>query len=160
MVIPSAVVETLRDTSCTTVIFAPLLFPKIAFLDVEIMLRAHRRGLPLVALDTDTIMADAKRLYPEATDSGSCSIKRDILGRDPKLIRDLGITLTSDYRAGEKEFESSPQVDYRNRAWMKEVVSQMSSKSAFMAVGAAHLYGSSGVINLLRNQGFRVRRVD
>lgn len=113
----------MSDDDCRTVIFAPLLFPKLTFLDVEIMLRAHRRGIPLVALDTDKIMADAKRLHPSESDLGACSVKRDLLAHDPAVFR------------------------------------QMSSRSVFMAVGAAHLSGHYGVIKLLEGQGFQVRRI-
>lgn len=157
--IPAAVVENMSDDDCRTVIFAPLLFPKLTFLDVEIMLRAHRRGIPLVALDTDKILADAKRLHPSESDLGACSVKRDLLAHDPAVFRQMSVDLTADYREGTKDFDGDAQVDYRNRAWMPEVVRQMSSRSVFMAVGAAHLSGHDGVIKLLEGQGFQVRRI-
>ncbi len=94
--IPSAVVENMSDDDCRTVIFAPLLFPKLTFLDVEIMLRAHRRGIPLVALDTDKILADAKLLHPSDSDLSSCSVKRDLLAQDPAIFRKMSVDLTSE----------------------------------------------------------------
>ncbi len=157
--IPAAVVEAMGDDDCRKVIFAPLLFPRLSFLDVEISLRAYRNGTPQVAVDTEVILADAKRLHPTQDDQYSCSIKRDLLWQDPTVFRKMSVDLTVDYREGTKEFDGDAQVDYRNRAWMPSVIQQMSSRSAFMAVGVAHLYGASGVIRLLESHGFRVRRV-
>jgi uncharacterized protein YbaP (TraB family) len=47
----------------------------------------------------------------------------------------------------------------RNRNWIPVMEQAMQNKSAFFAVGAGHLPGSSGVIALLRKKGFRVKPV-
>lgn len=44
-------------------------------------------------------------------------------------------------------------VEWRNINWMKQLPQLMENRT-FVAVGAAHLYGPNGVVQLLRNQGF------
>lgn len=47
----------------------------------------------------------------------------------------------------------------RNRAWMDDLGEVMGQKHAFIAVGAGHLPGESGVINLLKDAGYKVSPV-
>lgn len=48
-------------------------------------------------------------------------------------------------------------LDGRNRNWIPVMVSAMKNSSTFFAVGAGHLGGSQGVLELLRKQGYQVR---
>lgn len=50
-------------------------------------------------------------------------------------------------------------LDRRNRNWIPVMESAMKGSSTFFAVGAGHLAGSQGVIELLRKQGYNVRPV-
>nr|WP_294787587.1 TraB/GumN family protein [uncultured Flavobacterium sp.] len=50
-------------------------------------------------------------------------------------------------------------VDGRNLNWVKIMPELMNQKSVFFAVGAGHLGGENGVINLLRKKGFTVKPV-
>lgn len=45
----------------------------------------------------------------------------------------------------------------RNRNWIPLMADMMKKKSTFFAVGAGHLGGDKGVINLLRREGYTVR---
>lgn len=47
----------------------------------------------------------------------------------------------------------------RNEAWITKMPAIMKQESTFFAVGAGHLYGNDGVINLLREKGFKVTPV-
>ena len=48
----------------------------------------------------------------------------------------------------------------RNVAWMEKVVPHVASgKSVFIAVGAAHLVGDGGLVDLMRKKGFQVALV-
>ncbi|MFB6340437.1 TraB/GumN family protein [Saccharicrinis sp. FJH62] len=47
----------------------------------------------------------------------------------------------------------------RNADWIPKIVYQISQHCSFIAVGAAHLPGKEGVINLLREQGYTVEPV-
>lgn len=47
----------------------------------------------------------------------------------------------------------------RNSRWLPKMVFQIKQQPTVIAVGAAHLYGGSGVLNLLRERGYRVEPV-
>lgn len=47
----------------------------------------------------------------------------------------------------------------RNKAWAPRLIELMQDKSSFIAVGAAHLAGEHGLIQQLRNSGYKVEAV-
>jgi uncharacterized protein YbaP (TraB family) len=47
-------------------------------------------------------------------------------------------------------------LDNRNKRWIPKLADLMKNKTLFIAVGAGHLAGENGVIQLLRNQGYTV----
>ena len=47
-------------------------------------------------------------------------------------------------------------LDDRNRRWISRMEPVMREQSTFYAVGAGHLWGEAGVINLLRKAGYKV----
>jgi uncharacterized protein YbaP (TraB family) len=49
--------------------------------------------------------------------------------------------------------------DNRNHEWMRNLPDLIRTSPSFIAVGALHLGGENGLINLLRKQGFRVTAV-
>jgi uncharacterized protein YbaP (TraB family) len=50
-------------------------------------------------------------------------------------------------------------LDRRNRNWIGTITSEAGKASTFFAVGAGHLGGNTGVIELLRKQGYTVKPV-
>jgi uncharacterized protein len=50
-------------------------------------------------------------------------------------------------------------IDDRNRRWLPQIEGLLSSgENALIVVGAAHLVGKNGVIELLRGRGYRVEQ--
>ena len=49
---------------------------------------------------------------------------------------------------------------HRNQNWVKKLKLLMPDKSLMIAVGAGHLPGEKGVINLLRKEGYTVTPVE
>jgi uncharacterized protein YbaP (TraB family) len=47
----------------------------------------------------------------------------------------------------------------RNMNWLPIIISQISDKSSFIAVGALHLPGKKGIIELLREKGYTVKPI-
>ena len=47
-------------------------------------------------------------------------------------------------------------LDERNEKWIDRMAERMDQRSVFFAVGAGHLWGEKGLINLLRGQGYSV----
>lgn len=62
-----------------------------------------------------------------------------------------------------KEFMSEESskwmLTYRNENWFKKMPQMMQKESVFFAVGAAHLGGENGVINLLKKAGYTVKPI-
>ena len=55
--------------------------------------------------------------------------------------------------------EEAMLIDNRNADWVAKMPAIMAEKATFFAVGAAHLPGEKGVLQLLRNAGFTVEGV-
>jgi uncharacterized protein len=51
-------------------------------------------------------------------------------------------------------------LDKRNKRWVKKIPKISTKKSTFFAVGAAHLAGEKGIINLLRKKGYTVTAIN
>jgi len=47
----------------------------------------------------------------------------------------------------------------RNKNWIPKLLTEMKSRKCFVAVGAAHLFGENGLIQLLQNEGLQVEAV-
>jgi uncharacterized protein YbaP (TraB family) len=47
----------------------------------------------------------------------------------------------------------------RNKAWIPQIIEKTTSNKCFIAVGAAHLFDTNGVINLLKQKGFTLTAV-
>lgn len=47
----------------------------------------------------------------------------------------------------------------RNKAWIPKIMENIGSKKCFIAVGAAHLFGEGGVIELLENEGYTLTAI-
>lgn len=57
--------------------------------------------------------------------------------------------------------ESIERISYsRNRKWMDKIVATLPVQSMLIVVGAAHLVGDQGLIELLRSRGYVVEAVD
>lgn len=54
---------------------------------------------------------------------------------------------------------SDKMLDNRNKNWISKIEDFSKEQPTFFGVGAAHLAGDNGVINLLRNAGFTVKAV-
>ena len=47
----------------------------------------------------------------------------------------------------------------RNKAWIPTIKKEISDKQCFIAVGAAHLFGEGGVIDLLEKEGYTITAI-
>ena len=47
----------------------------------------------------------------------------------------------------------------RNKAWIPKLTNEMQTKKCFVAVGAAHLFGDGGLIDLLEKEGFTLTAI-
>ncbi len=68
-------------------------------------------------------------------------------------------SLKAGFTAEEFAIMEKPLLQDRNRAWSQKLVAEIGGKEAFVAVGAGHLPGEAGLLNLLAEQGFEVKRL-
>ena len=57
------------------------------------------------------------------------------------------------------EAEKFLLVDERNHDWLPKIEKHIKQEPCFIAVGALHLPGNDGLINLLRKAGYKVKAV-
>ncbi|WP_460613772.1 TraB/GumN family protein [Hymenobacter seoulensis] len=67
-------------------------------------------------------------------------------------------TMSSKSSFGFQEYEQM-LLDSRNQQWIARMEKQATAQPTFFAVGAAHLGGPQGILNLLRRQGYQVKPV-
>jgi len=75
--------------------------------------------------------------------------------RDVQKLYDIAFESYKDPKYPQVKLEE--MLDNRNKNWIPILENAMKDKSLFIAVGAAHLAGENGVINLLRKQGYTVK---
>lgn len=91
----------------------------------------------------------------------------DFDGQKKEFTRMSAIYKSQDLEALYQLMVESPEMmgsqelllDRRNRNWIPVMESAMKNSSTFFAVGAGHLGGSQGVLELLRKQGYRVKGI-
>jgi uncharacterized protein YbaP (TraB family) len=59
---------------------------------------------------------------------------------------------------GDNDFEQELLVK-RNQKWLPVISKAINQKSSFFAVGAGHLGGETGIINLLRKEGYQLKAI-
>ena len=74
-----------------------------------------------------------------------------------KLYRKQDITSMYELTVQEMEQEArKTMLDDRNKTWIPQIKEKSAEESTFYAVGAGHLAGPNGVINLLKEAGYKV----
>ncbi|NDP23175.1 MAG: TraB/GumN family protein [Paludibacter sp.] len=86
-------------------------------------------------------------------DTGKKMVQNYIQENLPELYKDI----TAPKIMNEKSRKW--MLDVRNKNWVVKMPEMMKDKSTFFAVGAAHLLGEQGVINLLRKSGYTVKPI-
>jgi uncharacterized protein len=134
----------------------------------DLKVLAKQRKIPIKGLDRDwseiqTWYAHYADLSDQAWAQGSLD---SLLEAGYYELADLFVA----YAAQDSNFigHSSPDglwkdgltlVEWRNTQWMSQL-RQLMKQQSFVAVGAAHLYGPLGVINLLQGAGFQCTPVE
>lgn len=136
-------------------------------LDSVLRLESVQNGKRIVYLDTEEIRARAGALVGE--DKSPPCLTKNLIS-DPiaaktffQAVEEGLLKYVKKYEAGEEPstVETDQQADmvYRNRVWIEKLVPILSQKRSFIVVGVDHLFGREGLMNLLRQQGFQIRRL-
>lgn len=134
--------------------------------EMEFMEMATQSSKPVAGLETiefqmsifDSIPYEnqAKMLVETVKngDTGSDTFK-DMVDIYKKQDLDGMITMISEDEDGIGDFEDV-MLNNRNKNWIPVMAEMMKSETVFFAVGAGHLAGESGVIHLLRKEGYKL----
>jgi len=140
-------------------------------LDLHLQDEAAKRSLFLVGLETleeqmnvfngVSLQNQAKMLYQEIINIDS---KTGNTGMEKMLDWYAEQKLDSLYQYASKEFANEPELSYRiltkrNLTMADRIEKLILEKSAFIAIGAAHLPDKQGVIELLRKKKFKVEPI-
>lgn len=150
-------------------------------LDALIMDTAKKRGVPVKALEPyDTLFG----LFDDMPEADQLAMVRTSLQLEPQAA-DMSVTLADAYFAEESRLiwdfmrvslNSLPDADpakidadmalmeaalmtERNRAWIPVIEAAAAKGPIFVAFGALHLSGDTGVLALLEAAGFTLRRL-
>ena len=91
-------------------------------------------------------------------------VENDLLKRETKYLKELALQLLEEYETSERyaiEEYNRILLDERDEQMTEKAREYMNSdKTVFMAVGLAHVLGDGGIIDILRNDGYVIERVD
>lgn len=135
----------------------------------EFMAKAKENNIPLVGLETleDQLSALDAMPLEEQADGLLKAVKnpgeaeKSLAGLIKKYRTqdvDLLYASISGKKAELKKYEQDLLIN-RNKNWIPKIAEMARQERIFIAVGAAHLGGDTGVINLLRQAGFTVEPV-
>lgn len=148
--------------------FQKMISGKIRMVDMEIESKAQHDKIPVTGLETveyqlsifDKMPAEEMSNFIMETvrhpDEGEESFRKMVQYYHTQDLESLAkLILESD------ELGSSAEelLDKRNKNWIPKMENLMGSKTCFFAVGAGHLGGPNGVIELLRQKGYEVTPV-
>lgn len=143
-------------------------------LDQLLQARAMERGTPVSALES---VAEQLEVFAGLAEADQIALLDVVLTLNPQ-VEDIFARMKSAYLAGdlatlhamakEQQAGSDPELDAlferrliesRNHRMAERVAPHLARGGAFVAVGALHLSGEEGILNLLAQQGYQVERV-
>jgi uncharacterized protein len=148
--------------------FQKMMLGKIRMVDLEIESKAQQDNIPVSGLETvEYQLSIFDKMPPKEMaefiletvrnpDEGEKTFQKMVHYYHKQDLENLAkLILESD------ELGSSTEelLDKRNKNWIPKMEELMKIKACFFAVGAGHLGGPNGVIQLLRNKGYEVTPV-
>ncbi len=136
----------------------------LKFYEMEFVAKANESNKPVTGLEK--VAEQVEILGQSFTDDEIISYMQEIdLAMCEKMIKfyiNEDIDGLYQMMIDENSMSSNAQkmlLDNRNVKWVKTIPQMMEKESVFFAVGAAHLPGENGVINLLEKAGYSVRPI-
>lgn len=146
-------------------------FDPMQQLDATIQVTAAQKGKPVGGLETldsqiellygTPISLQAADIRKSIDDIESC-VESTRLMSEAYLAHDINklYDIFTDPKNGMTEPEAERMIYKRNNAWVDILTGLLPTASIFIAVGAGHLPGEKGLINLLRKAGYNVEPID
>ncbi len=157
-VAPAAVISILSMRS-----FACSDFKTVKMMENEIRNLSAVNGKPIAELETVEFqfnllnnLFSPEDFYNYLTIEGGleASTKKLVQAYFSENLKEIeNLTMKSGYLSEE---EQAKFLDDRNHAWKEKMPNMMKEKAYLFAVGAGHLVGKNGMIELLKKQGYKV----
>jgi len=159
-----------RDAACALLLIKYI--RSKGFLDMEVVDRALTQGKDFAFLETveyqEHVIESEGML--ECTDEDLAEFRRDPEGAAGPVREMLDAYLSGDERRLEEMFAADEDMARSSGAlgdgcadrtwrWLPKVEDILTKGDAFIAVGAAHVLGPDGLLELLEDRGYRVERV-
>jgi uncharacterized protein YbaP (TraB family) len=144
--------------------------PDLRSLDGELELRARSQKKRIEPLETEEVRKAAEqyaRERGEADPDENCVIS-DFLN-NPNALKQKAekiklmmerYSFFSPKDVLSSSADPSPETQYRNRYWLRELQQILRMTPTFVTVGLYHLPGDAGILQLLKDSGFDVTPVD
>ena len=143
-------------------------FDATSLIDVMVQTRANEAGRPSVGLESvdeqinllfnGSIANQAKGLVEACKQDEFFQVQSAALA-DAYLAQDLDkllAVMTDATMGGDSEEEMEVLIYSRNRSWAEKLKVIMPERACLVCVGAGHLPGEQGLLQLLRNAGYTV----
>ena len=136
--------------------------------EMEFMKMAKKRKMKMIGLES--IEFQLQTINKISIEDQAKMLVQEF-GANPSVQFDemLNLYLKEDleglYKVVSEESDAIPEFNHnflvvRNKNWIPVIEKNISSNSFFIAVGAAHLPGENGVIQLLRSKGYSVEPIN
>jgi uncharacterized protein YbaP (TraB family) len=138
-------------------------------MDLYLQQDAKKKGKKLVGLESFDVQVNA--LFSQFSHQRQAEMLIEFVHQKDKAQDEL-LEMNKAYRLGDlkkledllsaqtyTEKEARVLLDDRNKNWIDQLPSLMKEQQTFIAVGALHLSGKNGLINLLRAAGYTVTPV-
>ena len=135
-------------------------------MDLYFQQRAKKEGKKLVGLESFEVQVNA--LFNQFTLQRQVEMLMEFVNEKEEAKDEL-IVMNKSYRNGDlskleellaiqtyTEQEAKVMLDDRNKKWFQQLPLLMKEQQTFVAVGALHLSGENGLVNLFRNAGYIV----
>lgn len=159
--LPESLLNKLRSGHCSIVSTFDFQRASPKHLDFQILQLAEKLNIPRAALDTDDLRAKANKADREGRLAPQWKCDMDFMAKRKSTAESIVQLMGDEYRLG----HIKPGIDMmmegvalRNHAWMDTLTPEFEQGEVFVSVGVGHMHGPSGLIQLLREQGFSVTR--
>ena len=137
-------------------------------IDVAVQERANALGKPSAGLETlqeqidllfNTPLTEQAEGWLEACKQDDKFLEQSVALSEAYATQNLDriLTVITESTEGEDKEEALDALLYeRNRAWVPKLVEMMPERACLVCVGAGHLPGPQGVLQLLRDRGYTV----
>lgn len=109
----------------------------------------------LESLPTDTIIHEVLRMI-KGKQNNADEYERLVKAYKMQDIATLYSLMTE---TDQNKISLNAFLDERNIKWIERMEERMDQQPVFFAIGAGHLWGTNGVINLLREKGYKIQAV-